>query len=436
MWLALLGCPRPIPDHLRLEPTAADAAPVSIVDLASAVAAVVGADPLARSPYLPPGNVLDEIPDAAPLAAFVRQVRTLEAGAAPFERGLQALEDDWRGTAAVPLARGYRLRLAETAAVSGPVTDGVQLQLVGLLTPLSVTEADPTLPRGPLAWLGDTTPVAYGERWVLEGWLGSPTIPIAALAGPLAAPQYDPLRTTALGQLIVARAGGAEVPYDPAFADLRRATRLAVLRAAADRDAEQASWADTKRALAAELGDPDPIGRLLERAAGGLVPAAAADRAGGGALLAITALRWVDRCTAGCAGVDRVETMARAGAWDPEIAELSAAWQAVALKEAVDTLEVGRETVMYPEAILRLADALVGTDAEPLAATALRKARPDAAVWLSVSRAVGADDSTDWEGARVGLGKHLAAVATRAAVVAADPEVKAALERIATRAVR
>jgi hypothetical protein len=446
LFVALLACPRPIPDHLRLDPAAASARPtVAITDLPSALAVVVGRDPLARSPTLPDANQIDEVVGGAPLAAFVRQIRTLEAGDGDIEKSLQALEDEWRGTVAVPLARGYRLRIAENELVN-TATDAEQVQqsLLGLLTPLSNGPADPTLPRLPLAWLGEGSPRAYGERWVLESWLAAPEIPVAVLLDPLSAPQYDPLRESALGKLVSARASNASADPAPALADLTRATHLAVVRAAADRDTEQAAWAERKKALETELGDPDPVAKLLERAVDGLTSAAGNPQAAGGALLGLAALRWVGRCEGSggggrkgtaCAGLDRVETMSAAGRWDPQIASLAAAWQAVAVKEAVDSLEVGRDTVMFPTAMVELADALIGTDAGPLDAAVLRKARPDAAVWLAVTRAVGGDDATDWEGARVALGQHLSRLAARAASGASDAEVRAALETIGKRAV-
>src|SRR5262245_62157554 len=114
-WLA---CVRPIPEHLRLTP-AEETAPVEITDLTSAVTAVVGRDPLVRSPYLPPNDALQPILGAEPVLAFVATVRALESGHTGIGRTLQIIEDDWRGTVAVPLARGYRLRIAENALANG-----------------------------------------------------------------------------------------------------------------------------------------------------------------------------------------------------------------------------------------------------------------------------------------------------------------------------
>jgi hypothetical protein len=431
-----VGCPKAVPEHLRLDPEPTDAAPAApIVDLASALAAMVGRDPLARSPFLPDANALDEIaPGGDGLAAFVREVHTVDGGSGEVARELQGLEDQWPGTAVVPLARGYRLRIVETEVATGRDDEASQAELVGLLTPLTPGSPNAGLARLPLAWLGDQPVDVYAERWVLESWLGSPGIPLDVLAGPLAAPQYDDLRGSPVGKLILARVQGQRADDAAAMADLRRATSLAVVRAAADRDAEQDAWSARKKALADELGDPDPIAKLLERAADGLTGAAGSDRATGGALLAIAALRWVDRCQ-GCGGLDRVEVMGEAGRWDPEIAALAAAWQAVALKESVDAVEVGRDTILFPDDAVDLVDALIGTGAGPIEADVLRKGRADPQVWLSLSRAVGDDGSTDWDGARPALVRHLRQVVDAAIPGATEPETRSALETIARRAV-
>ena len=437
----LAGCPRPVPDHLQLKPDPASRITTPITDVSTALMAIIGRDPLARSPLLPDPALLDGLEGGAPLAAFVRQVRSVEVGQGSVERVLQQVEDDWRATPAVPLARGYRLRLAENALASvGAEPDAAHREVVMLITPLGASVEDPTLPRRPLEWLGASERPeavrAYAERWVLASWLATPEMPLEVLTGPLGAPQYDGLRESATGLLVAARAAGAAGDPGPGMADLRRATSLALQRAAADRDAEQSAWADAKSAASTELADPDPIGKLLERSAVSLTAAALADRAAGGALLSLAALRWIDRCGAPpCTGVDRVEVMQFASRWDPEIAELAAVWQVVALKETIDSLEVGRDSALFPELMVDLADALLGTGAGPLEASLLRKQRPDAQVWLSVSRAVGTEGVTDWEGARLAVGQHLGREVARAAALTSDADLRSLLERVGNRAV-
>lgn len=439
--LLFAGCPRQVPDHLQLKPDPSSQLTVPITDERSALAAIIGKDPLTRSPMLPDPNVLEALDGGLPLAAFVRQVRAVEIGQGPVERVLQQVEDDWRATPAVPLSRGYRLRLAENELAGvGTEADAAHGQVVVLITPLSSGPADPTLPRRPLEWMGEHDRPedvrTYAERWVLTSWLATPEIPIEVVVGPLGAPQYDGLRESPVGKLVMARASGASGDATAGLADLGRATSLALQRAAADRDAEQAAWADTKKAAADELGDPDPVGKLLERASTGLTDAAMADKAAGGALLSLAALRWIDRCGAPpCIGVDRVEVMQFASRWDPEIAELAGIWQVIALKETLDSLEVGRETALFPDLMVDLADALLGTGAGPLEASLLRKQRPDAQVWLSVCRAVGTEGVTDWEGTRVAVGEHLEREVARTLALTQDPELRSLLERVGNRAV-
>jgi hypothetical protein len=432
------GCPRPVPAHLRIDPAPQAADEVVISDLPSALRAMVGRDPLARSPDLPEPTALEALEGGAPLAAYVRQVAALEHGEGTVERVLQQVEDQWRETAAVPLARGYRLRLAENH-LSNPALDAEakEHQVVGLITPLSTAAQDPTLPRRPLEWLGGAEQIrSYAERWVLTSWLAGPDIPLEVLREPLSAPQFDHLRSSPIGQLVEARATGATSGGGSGLEDLRRATVYALTRAAADRDAEQARWAEQQKGAVDELGDSDPIGALLERASEALTADASVDRSGGGALLALAALRWGDRCpVAPCAGVDRAESMQFAGRWDPEIEALAALWQVVALKETLDSLEIAQQTPLFPSVMLDLADVLLGTGAGPLESALLRKQRPDAQVWLAVSRAVGAEGVTDWEGARVALGEHLQREVDRAAGLTTDPTTTEILQRIRARAV-
>jgi hypothetical protein len=243
------------------------------------------------------------------------------------------------------------------------------------------------------------------------------------------------LRATALGRLVQARASEAAGPVDDGLADLRRGTLLALTHVAADRDKEQIAWSDLRRETAAELGiDGDPVVFLLQRARERLTGAAGDDRAAGGALLAYQASRWLGACEpTPCQGVDRVDGMRAASRWHADLEGPARTWQVLALKAAIDGLDVGRDTVMYPRSMLDLADALLGTGAGPLDASILRR-KGEAAVWLSLGRAVGRDGTVDWADARV-AGAHLAAEARAAAKVEQDPAVDALLERIAARAI-
>ncbi len=446
-WLPLLvlaaGCPRKIPDHLRLDPPEDQAATSpEIEDVRSALAAMLGRDPLARSPELPSVEVLARIEGGDALLAYAESVRALERGEGQVERALQQLEDEWRSSSAVALARGYRLRIAENQlAQAGGVSQEQEALIVTLVTPLSGGASDETLPRTALAWLVDgqrleSTVRSYADRWVLQGWMAHPSIPVDVLAPLLSAPQYDDLRETSMGRLVLARAGGATADIEPGFADLEHATRLALQQAAADRDKEQAAWAEVRRAEIEALSSEDPIGTLLKRAAATLTAGAGDDRAAGAALLALAADRWHGDCPqAPCKGVDRLETIHLASAWHPDLVWVASVWRVIALKEVLDSLEVGRETAMFPGVMVDLVDALLGTGGGPLDAQLLRQRRPDASLWLAVARAVGTEGVVDWEGTREALGQHLAAEAGRAIEVAPDQDVAAMLERIRSRAI-
>lgn len=443
---ALLGgCVTKIPAHLRIEPSEGQSAEaVAVTDLQTAITAMLRRDPLARSPMLLDVAAVNEVSGGPPVAAWIRTVRSLERGEGHAERSLQQLEDQHPSTPVVALSRGYRLRMAENrlSSTETGVDEEAQQDVVALLTPLQPSATDETLPRPALDWLAHPdrslaeSVRAYGDRWVLTGWLHGPHIPLAALAPSLAAPMYDGLVRSPTGALVQARIEGRSAAVEPALADLKRATVLALTRAAADRDREQAHWAELKRETAEELKVEDPVAALLQRSRDALTNGAADDRAAGGALLAIGALRWLDACgEIPCVGMDRVETMRVSGRWGPELASLSAVWQVIALKEALDTMEVGHATVLYPKAIVSLVDALVGTGAGPLEIQLLRRRSPDPAVWLALGRAVGTEGLTDWNGARAALGAHLKRKTEEAMELPQDPEVVALLERISSRAI-
>lgn len=435
----LLGCPRPIPEHLRV-PTPDETAgmpDVAVSDLASAVAATIGKDPLGRAPKLLPDSLLQDISGTRPLRTFFAAVRDLESGNGRVDRTMQMLEEEWSGTVAVPLSRGYRLRVADPF-LSSEITPGAADRLLPLLSSVLAVQADPA-PRSALDWLADdlTSPLVrrYADRWVLTSWLSSPSIPTAHVATLLASAQYDDLRASPVGAILVARhdAGAA----DPAgFEALTRATRNALHEVAADRDKEQAAWADRRAALIAELGGDDPIGHLLAQAQAGLTPGASSERDAGGALLAVAARRWRRTCDVEpCGGLDRVEMMHAAGRWHRDLYGLAASWRVIALKESLDTLDVGRETVLFPRAIAQLVDALNGTGASAMDLRLLQRQRPDGTVWLSLSRAVGAEGSIEWEGARLALGRHLQREAERALSLVQDQSSRELLDRIARRAI-
>lgn len=422
--------------------------PSPITDMPSAVAAIVGSDPLVRSPTLPPLDTLRDLDGAQPLEDYVQAVRQHEGGDGQVPRGMQQVEDGHRGTEAVALARGYRLRVTEnllaTPAQAGPERDS---QILALVTPLSATGEGATLNRPPLEWLLDdpsseavldTRIRTYAERWTLAGWLDSPTVRVAPAGEALSAAMYDGLVATPMGALIASRArgdAGDAAKVANGLKDLDTATRWALQEAAADRDREQAAWAKTKAAAREELGE-DPIDTLLKRSRAALEPAGANDDAMGGALLSHAARRWRGTCDdTPCVGLDRVDAMGAAARWGDEVAPLARVWQVIALKDALDTMDVAHDTVMYTRGAVALVDAVVGSGGGPLEDQVLRKRSPDGSVWLVLARGVGVEGVTSWDGARAALGEHLQREARRTSEVVEDAEIRGYLDRIAERAI-
>lgn len=440
--LALGACTPKVPAHLAIDPPKTADTEAAITDLTSAIDALVRKDPLARAPKLPSTEVLAAIEGGEGLVEYVQRVRLLEKGDGQVERELRQLEDKWSGTAVVALTRGYRLRLVENMVATTPeLNEAGQAQVAVLLTPLQDASPDDTLPLAPLHWLEGRDPLVeqirrVGDRWVLAGWMASPEIPLEPVGRSLDNPIYDGLTETPMGKLVVARANGASADPGTGYADLKEATRLALLRAAADRDSEQATWSEARAAAAEATGAEDPIAAYLDRAAKALTAAAGDDKAAGGALLALGAQRWVDACPdTPCIGVDRTSWMRAAGRWHEGIAPLAATWRVIALKEALDDMDVGHETVLYPQASLTLTDALLGTGAGPLELSLLRRRSPTPQVWLELARAVGTEGSTDWTETRVALGNHLERQTLEALEDIEDPALREPLERISKRAV-
>ena len=434
----LVACsPYRIPEHLQLAPEEKTER-VPVDDLDSALGAIVGRDPLARSPELIDADLAQSLTGGEPVADWIHAVAQVERGDAKPEVVLQQLEDRWRGTPAVALSRGYRLRLAQER-LAGPSDEAAEAEALLLVTPLRRPATEGPLPLGPFAWLVPTEPrgavLAYGDRWALTAWLDGPNIPLGAVAQALSGEAFDSLRDTPEGRIVSARASNAQGSPDAGLADLRLATRLELMQVGADRDAEQRAWMDTRKKVAAELGAEDPVAFLLQRAANTLTSAAGDDRGAGGALLAAAGARWIGKCAAEpCAGVDRTDALTTAGRFHTEIDSQSRLWRVIALKSAMDAMDVGHDGITYRRSVLDLADALLGTGAGPLDTTLLRKDKPDAGTWLALGRATGVDGSLDWASARVGIGAHLAREVSRAAETNTDPEVRAVLERIGRRA--
>jgi hypothetical protein len=441
--LALHGCGRRVPPHLQLKPPTERATVVATIEsLQDAVAAMVSRDPLMRAPMILDDDVLEAIEGGAPIRAYGDSIRSLERGDGQVERTLQQLEDEHPGTVGVPLARGYRLRVAENLLAQGDDSEGtLARQLAVTLTPLHSVRVDDTLPRQALEWLCgsrfDPDCIrAYGDRWTAQSWLFDPSLDLGAVATALEQPLYSALGDTPTGRLISSRARGAtDTDSESGLLDLERATHLALNRAAADRDSEQAAFADFKAEEAEALGMADPEIELLRTAVEKLTAAAAADDAAGGALIALGAQRIRGGCThAPCTGIDRVEAISAAQAWGVRPARVAKIWRVIAMKDALDTMDVGHETVLFPTAMVSLVDALLGTGAGPLDLELMRRRVPEPAVWLDLARATGVEGITDWDGAKSALGSHLARLAEEALASVEHESNRELLERIKRRA--
>ena len=108
-------------------------------------------------------------------------------------------------------------------------------------------------------------------------------------------------------------------------------------------------------------------------------------------------------------------------------------WQVIALKRSLDRVDVARERPSFHRAMVDLSDTLLGTSTNRIDARLLLAGRPDAAVWLALSRRAGGADGTDWEDARTALGNQLAAACERALSHAPEASFVDAVERIQRR---
>lgn len=437
--LLLAGCgPKEIPPHLRPDPPAAsaEARPTGPpADLDEATRQLVGTDPLVRRPVLGPPEHTASLAGGDALRAWAAQMR---AGAVASPAWYE-LEARWPGTVAVPLSRGARLAALEIDIAQSGADPEAALPWVAPV--VSDGAPLPAAARGPLSWLGVTpaeesaAALHIAERAVLLGWLDGPDLPTSAPAAAFREGVHDRLTGSRAGALLVARAADARAPDRGAAGRdaLATATRLALLGAAADRDKEQAAHAAAVDAVRQGEDDLDPVGRLLARAAEDLTADAGSTESTGAALVALTAERLRGSCPdTPCVGLDRVQTLEAAERWGAT--RQATLWRVIALKGVLDRLDVARDRPSFPQAVVDLSDALVGTGAGSVPERLLRARRPDAAVWLAVSRAADGGDGTAWEDARRALAARLVAACEAALATGPEPELADALRRIARRA--
>jgi hypothetical protein len=433
------------PSHLALPSTESSTTRVD----GSPLARAVGVDPLLRLPRLPataydgPSAVLLDFARAADDAERAAGNATPDAPA-PEILVLRRFEAEHPGTVATALVRGYALRLLDNRLASTSIDDeAAQADIAAWITPLSPGNPAISLSRLGLSWVASPAPTGaslslevrtIAEHRVLAGWLAGPDVPLGEVRSALEATQYDALRGSPIGRILVARAENRTADASNGLAALQQATRLALLEAAADRDKEQAAWADLRASLEPELGK-DPVGALLQRARTALTEAAGDDAAAGGALLAHAALRWTGPCVeAGCVGLDRVEQLGHAARFDARIRSLADIWRVIALKDAIDHLDVAQNTIAFPKAAADLTDALAGNGFGPPDVDLLRRQRPDPGTWMGVGLTAGVEGATDWPAARAALLGALRQSIQRIAPAYAGTDLEEPLGRIARRA--
>jgi len=446
LWLSpllLWGCPKDLPPALQVgsQPSAASPAspptttaqPTTPDEL---LAVVVQGDPLLRRP--PHGlesSTLEALSDQSAAAAALSTLQAASQQNKDVLPTLIELEAALRGTVAVPLVRGFRFSLA-WPLIEDLVPGKVQADhaiILDYLTPFHTEEEDLHGGASSLETLLDSPRSSlaaehYAERWVLEGWLDGPQVPLQQVSKALDSVQFDHLATSPAGRLIQARstAQTQAAPPSPeqeeaAWQSLLLATELYLLQAAADTDGEQRRLREREEALAVE-GHEDALHGLLQTSFDGALPQAASDRAAGGALLAIAGDRLNGTCPRQpCGGVDRGRLTQAAGRFHPDVDALAKVWRAAALKHALDALEVGHERVTYRYDAVNLCDMLFATGTRSMAHLVLRRSIPDAGVWSAYAVALGHPEVTHWEDLRALLGDHLRKVTLDAKKTA--PEV-------------
>lgn len=403
MLLFLLSCTRAVAPVLEVEPV--EAVPPEPADPDARLAWMIGHDPLARRP---------RIPGAAegPLVSWLELARADETRPGQWAE----LEARWPGTVVVPLSRGARLAGLESSL-------GDPARAMDWYLPLSAGDGGQEQTRAPLDWLHASadTLLPLLERRVVLGWLDAPTLPLVALAGSFSDPGFARVAETPAGTLLLARATRKTDPTaaEAGWRDLERATVLAARVAAADRDAEQAAVRAEIEAERQALGG-DPVPLLLGRAAEKLGADAASDRSTGGALLALAAQRWQNRCPdTPCGGLDRAVAMSVAGRWDPAVAPLAEAWLAIASKDALDRLEASWDHPSFTGGLDATVEVLLGTGGT-VDRDLLRYPAPGPPVVLALSRAAGGGDFTGKDDLLHVLRKRTGSLAATAAAHAPE----------------
>ena len=432
-------CARHIPDHLLTTPP-----PTSQIDISTAVHpldALLRTDRWAR--YLLDDErtaLWAQVPTEAQLAVS-ETLEDIEQRQADPAVALWRLERSWPATPLVPLTRAYRTRWADARwamHVEGP--DTATDPNVALLTNLTPGRPLPPGSAPAWSWLSPSTPDRaqiqhYADLWTLRGWMQHPKLQIHHVARGLSEHGPEPLLSSDESQWILHRAASTDASCasgtTSAWDTTIEATSLALERAAADRDHEQAAWSDHRAQLQKRLQtSEDPIDVLLNMAWANLLDCAHRDREAGLALLVLEARRWNRGCTHGCDGLDRMRGFETAGTWHPEVLPIAHSWRALAIKESIDTMDVGHDTVLFPVALYGLINVVAGLRGEPVSASLLQLRTGEELLWNQLGGHLGHTDATDWYTVKLGLLEQLHREATLASREA-PPALRERLSQIA-----
>ena len=389
------------------EPTGA---PESYVDVLSQV---LHGDPFVRRARPLAEETLARFEDARDLARWQQDIAGLESSGTINAVNLSYLQARYRGRIGAVLTAGYRLQQLE---------DGIATQASGDPTVRLLPWVTPIVPGNgngadddaawPLASAG--TPAVnvlrhLGEREVLRSWLLTEA-PLTPVAEALESTLYDSVREQRLARLIRAAATTDTTDPTPELQYLMVATRLAVQRAAADRDHEQAAYADARADIRTSMGFERPIRDALAKSFDAALPFAGSAEGRWTAVLSDHLLFYERACEdLPCAVPGRTSHLSQLAGRSPTLDPYIALWKVIAMDRALDGMDLGRKTVRYPWAMMELADVLLGTGAGALNTDLLLHEPDSAEGWSAVSTALDAPH-TSWEATREQLGVHLEAL--------------------------
>jgi hypothetical protein len=396
MWtlLLILACAKDTPPHLLVDSvrTKNFSGPASLETL-------VGSDPLVRRPNPRTQGDWDSLDEAPAIETWARTARQQD----PFPADWATVETATLGTIGVPLARGARLAAIEVT--QGDWDEPLQQSIAAWLG-LSGVEARPatSTPAEPLAWLVGhdaqeklQTARHLATRMVLEGWFNGPTINLEATAQALESDAHTLLAESPYGKLILSRAAELRDP-DSAKTGQQffwEATGHALQWAAADSDSEQAIIQKQRATFRAQRNST-PTAWNLARARELLRLNAASDASTGLALVTIAAERIEGSCPdKPCDGLYRVAALTRASRWHSDAAAGAAVWQVIALKRALDTLEVSLDKPSLYRRLPQIADALTGSQEATIELAFLRHRTATPGMMLTISRMAGGQPTSD-----------------------------------------